>query len=76
MKILKDDCYLFTDKYNKETKRPDFIDNRHDQSIMSVTKKIKGSIILEDETWWEPPFGTGFGRGKSLSYPFWAARKK
>ena len=72
MKILKDDCYLFTDKYNKETKRPEFVDNRHDQSIMSIVRKIKGSIVLEDETWWKE----GFGRGKSLSYPFWATRKK
>jgi hypothetical protein len=73
-KVVEDDAYLFTDKY--ECKRQDFRENRHDQSSLSVIGKLEGGIFLEDETWWEPPFGTGFGRGKSLSYPFWATRKK
>ena len=48
-KVLKDDIYLVTDKYN--TNQIDkFRDNRHDQSIFSIIRKKYGSIILEDET--------------------------
>lgn len=72
MKTLEKDPSLFTDKYNNLTKRNDFRNNRHDQSIMSVIRKIYGSIILEDETYFSSP---GFGGEESLKYPFWATRK-
>ena len=72
MDIVEKNPYFFTDKYNNLTKRNDFRDNRHDQSILSISRKIYGSIILEDETYFENP---GFGGEKSLKYPFWATRK-
>ena len=49
-----------------------FIDNRHEQSITSVFRKVTGTVIIDgDESWIQP-----FGQGESLKYPFWAARSK
>ena len=38
------DPWMITDKYNEETKKinPSFKENRHDQSIMSVSRKLLG----------------------------------
>ena len=70
-KLLHDNYLLITDYYNKNQPK-EFIDNRHDQSILSIIRKIHGSIILNDETW----FGHNlFGNQESLKYPFWATRK-
>ena len=41
---------IITDYYNK-IQRPFFKDNRHDQSVLSVGRKIYGSIVIPDETW-------------------------
>ena len=62
--ILYTDPLLFTDYYNINQQHY-FIDNRHDQSIFSILRKIYGSIILNDETWFQP-----FGNISSLAYPF------
>ena len=70
-KTLYDNPLLFTDYYNKINQEKYFKDNRHEQSIFSVIRKIYGSILLSDETWFTP-----FGNNKSLNYPFWATRKK
>ena len=69
-KCLNDDSLLFTDNYNKNQNEY-FKDNRHDQSILSIIRKIKGSIILKDETYFKK-----FGKKTSLPFPFWATRKK
>ena len=69
--ILRKDHLLVTDYYNRNNQCSDFFDNRHDQSILSLTRKKYGSIILGDETWFTP-----FGSKESLKYPFWATRKK
>ena len=62
---------LFTDYYNNN-QYTFFIDNRHEQSVFSIIRKIHGSILLKDETW----FGNNsFGNQESLKYPFWATRK-
>ena len=42
---------LFSDEYNNYKRTFDFIDHRHDQSIFSILRKIKGSIVIPDETW-------------------------
>lgn len=78
MKII-DECFnvlatnklLFTDHYNDKNQETCFRDNRHDQSILSILRKIHGSIVLGDETWFVP-----FGNDESLKYPFWATRKR
>jgi hypothetical protein len=58
---------LFTDHYNKNNQSVRFIDNRHDQSVLSVICKLYKTTVLEDETYFEE----GFGSEKSLRYPFW-----
>lgn len=65
--ILEKDAWLFTDKYNEETKKlnPKFEDARHDQSVLSLTRKLVGFLKFPDDTY--PP-----GR---LEMPFWAARR-
>lgn len=72
LKTLNNDRKLFTDKYNKNQK--DFFkDNRHDQSLSSIYRKIYGSEVIEkDETFHPQPFGSE----QSLKYPIWAMRKK
>ncbi len=67
-KVVYDNPLLFTDHYNK-LQADFFKDNRHEQSILSVIRKIYGSIIFEDETWFVP-----FGNKESFKYPFWATR--
>ena len=64
---LRDDRWLFTDKYNKEAKRHDakFRENRHDQSVSSVSRKIVGSIVIPQE----------LVPSNSKQFPFWASRK-
>ena len=69
IQILNDDPLLFTDYYNKD-QDINFIENRHDQSIFSLLRKIHGSVIIDsDESFVQP-----FGSEKSLKYPFWATR--
>lgn len=69
--ILRTDHLLVTDHYNKMEQNSEFIDNRHDQSILSLVRKKHGSILLRDETWFTP-----WGNKESLQYPFWATRKR
>ena len=51
LSVLRKDPMIITDIYNEETKKvnPLFEDNRHDQSIGSVSLKIIGALILEDD---------------------------
>tara|TARA_B100001094_G_C18017817_1_gene713528 strand:+ start:116 stop:841 length:726 start_codon:yes stop_codon:yes gene_type:complete len=69
--VLRTDSLLVTDYYNTLGQCDDFIDNRHDQSILSLVRKKCGSIIIPDETYFKP-----FGNKKSLRFPFWATRKR
>lgn len=73
LKAVYDHAEMFTDCYNKQNKLENsyFRDNRHEQSVFSVLRKIKGSVVLEDETWFTP-----FGTPESLKYPIWATRIK
>jgi hypothetical protein len=71
--VIYDNPLLFTDHYNNNNQESYFIDNRHEQSIFSVIRKMHNPILLKDETY----FGKGnFGKEISLKYPFWATRKK
>jgi hypothetical protein len=65
---LKDDEWLFSDKYNEEAKRndQDFRDNRHDQSVASVSQNIVGSVVIKDEV--DAPL--------DKEHPFWTTRRK
>lgn len=68
--IIYNHPYLCSDKYNSQQKYLRFKDNRHEQSITSILRKIMGShVIVGDESWFE-----NFGDELSLQYPFWATR--
>ena len=72
MKALEDDPLMFSDYYNTNMQKHYFRDNRHDQSISSIIRKIHGSVVIDgDESWMQP-----FGKGESLKYPFWATRTR
>jgi hypothetical protein len=63
--VLYSDPWLITDRYNENASLADnrFLDNRHDQSIMSVARKLLGSLVIKDSTY--PP---------NIRYPFSASR--
>ena len=63
---------LFTDYHNNMGQHPEFRDHRHDQSVLSLIRKLHGSAVIDGDESWLPPFG----RGVSLKYPFWAIRSK
>ena len=67
--VIYENPLLFTDYYNHKNQENHFIDNRHEQSIFSVIRKMEGSILIPDETYYKP-----FGCIKSLQVPFWATR--
>jgi len=66
--ILNFNPNLITDLYNSKQNKF-FIDNRHDQSILSVIRKIHDSIIIKDESW-----DKNFKSIKMKNIPFWATR--
>lgn len=71
IKALEHDSLMFTDYYNSN-QYINFKENRHEQSIFSLLRKIHGSVVIKnDESWMVP-----FGKGESLKYPFWATRIK
>ena len=71
IKALNDDPLMFTDHYNKN-QHQGFRENRHEQSVFSLLRKIHGSVVIDGDESFMPPFGNG----KSLKYPFWATRSK
>lgn len=71
LEVFQKNPLLITDHYNKIDQESYFRDNRHDQSIQSIAKKLLGVVTLKDETWF-PIFGTQ----ESLKYPFWACRSR
>lgn len=70
-KVYEDNYLLVTDYYSKG-QAPYFKDNRHDQSIFSIIRKLHKSIELEDETFF---WNRGDIRNPE-NYPFWATRIK
>ena len=69
--VIYKNALLFTDYYNN-LQESYFIENRHEQSIFSIIRKIHKSIELEDETffWWSGALPN------PEKYPFWATRKR
>jgi hypothetical protein len=70
LNVLYYNPLLFTDYYNTDNQCDIFIDNRHDQSVLSVLSKLYNTIIMEDETFFED----GFDGQKARGCPFWATR--
>ena len=50
LETLLKDPYLITDEYN-DNQEYFFRDNRHDQSISSIVRKLIGSYVIPDETY-------------------------
>ena len=72
IKIILENPDLCSDIYNNKNQHKHFIENRHEQSITSILRKIEGSVVIDgDESFMQP-----FGEGESLKYPFWAMRSK
>lgn len=73
---LHNNSSLFTD--NTRQRNPGYISNRHDQSVFSIIRKLHGTILLREETFFTGLNGVygGFGQPESLKYPFWATRIK
>ena len=63
---------LCTDDYNHQQTFSGFVENRHEQSITSLLRKKMGSVVIDGDESWMPPFG----KGESIKYPFWATRNK
>ena len=82
LKTVHDNPILFTDDYNINLcnkGRCEYIETRHDQSILSIISKLYGStLLLADETYFistpSAPNHGGFGSDYSLKFPFWATR--
>lgn len=45
------DPELFTDTYNEYQVSPQFNDHRHDQSVFSILRKLRGCEIINDDTY-------------------------
>lgn len=46
LKTLNDNPLLFSDHYNNIEQKPYFVENRHDQSILSVISKLNGCVTV------------------------------
>ena len=53
LNAVKHDHNLITNNAKKYGAQPGFIDHRHDQAICSVVRKLEGSIVLPDETYFK-----------------------
>ena len=67
---IRKDHLIITDHYNSNQKKC-FRDNRHDQSILSVARKIHGSIVIPDET-----YSLDFNSETMQKIPFLATKKR
>lgn len=82
-KLIEYDQKLITDYYNNINQYSFFRENRHDQSIWSLLRKIHKTIILDkDETYYyfQDENGNNIPRNQyknaidKYKYPFWATR--
>ena len=69
IKTIIFDPYLITDKY-QQNQNEGFIENRHDQSITSIIKKIYGTHLLENENQFQEKIH------KQYDFPFLTVRRK
>jgi hypothetical protein len=60
---------LLLDAAPGETQLHEFIEHRHDQSILTGLIEKSAFAILDDETYFE-----GSWKGRALNYPIWATR--
>jgi len=67
-KILENKIDLITDSHNKEIQINEFIENRHDQSLMSIISKLIGTASIKNETYFEK------NSNNQHDYPFLSVR--
>lgn len=65
---INENIKLITDFKNKEIQIKEFLDNRHDQSIMSMISKKIGTISIQNETYFEK------NSTNQYKYPFLSVR--
>nr|VFJ63128.1 MAG: hypothetical protein BECKFW1821A_GA0114235_11423 [Candidatus Kentron sp. FW] len=53
LSTLYDEPVLFTDHCYSENHHGEFVAHRHDQSIFSIIRKLHGSVVIPDETYYE-----------------------
>jgi hypothetical protein len=70
LQAIKNNPEMFTDKYNDNNQEHYFNDNRHDQSVSSILRKIIGTALINCDETWMPPWSGDF----ALQFPFWAPR--
>ena len=79
-KVLEYDQNLITDYYNLQNQYDFFKENRHDQSIWSVLRKVYGSYNLDvDESFFyyvKEEDKIDYDDPDKWKYPFWATRIK
>lgn len=66
--VLRQQPELFTDDLRMEIQHPEFNGHRHDQSIFSIIRKMYGTEIIADETYFEDFVREG------QDFPIWATR--
>ena len=77
---IHENVLLFTDYYSDKNQISWFRANRHGQSILSIIRKLEGSLLLEDETCLPLPIyakmfpNTFHSTEEVFKYPFWATR--
>lgn len=73
LELLMINPLLITDHYNNNNQIKIFKDNRHDQSILSLLRKmsINNTIILPDETYYQD-----FNSKRAKSFPFLSTRSR
>lgn len=69
--ILKSDQKVATDYYNDNNQESTFIENRHDQSILSIARKMRNTVVYKDETHF-----ADFESEIAKKHPFLATRRK
>jgi hypothetical protein len=68
--VFKSDNNLITDYYSNKGQIKNFTLNRHDQSLLSVARKLHKSILIPDETW-----VPGIMKNpKAKEFPLWMSR--
>jgi len=69
-----DNYHLIDDTPSILPNAADFQEHRHDQSVFSLLRKKRGTEVVEDETYWGPPFFAWDPHG--ANFPIWARRRR
>lgn len=73
LETYRADHMLVTDFYSKSPQPAYFRENRHDQSIFSIIRKLHGSILLRNETFYDK---SSRHSARYAGRPFWATRTR